>query len=90
MTMAEAREDLGIEQREPTAEEKYEKRKAELESILARYPKCEWARNELKFLEVNDFEKPEYRRPLPSQVGGHGVCDAAVHCERVYEGGYID
>ena len=88
MTMAEAREELGIEQREPTAEEQYEKRKAELESILARYPKCEWARNELKFLEVDDFEKPEHRRRRP--WGSHGVCDAAVHCERVYEGGYID
>ena len=88
MTMAEAREDLGIEQREPTAEEKYAKRKAELEAILARNPKCAWARNELKFMEVDDFEKPEYRRAKP--WGSYGVCSMAVHCERVYEGGYID
>lgn len=88
MTMAEAREDLGIGQREPTAEEKYEKRKAELEAILARNPKCAWARNELKFMEVNDFEKPEYRRAQP--WGSHGVCSAAVAGEARYHGGYVE
>ena len=86
----EARADMGIEQPEPTPREKYEKRKAELEAIVAAHPKCQWARNELKFLSPDDFDKPCNRRPLTDSMGRRGVCDAAVAAERRYHGGYID
>ena len=88
MTEAEARADLGMEPPAPTPEERYAKRKAELEAVLARNPNATWARNELKYMTVDDFS--DDRRPITPRSGGHGVCDAAVHCERVYNGGYID
>lgn len=80
------REECGLEPREPTPVEKYGKRKVYLEGLVAKYPKCLWARNELKFLSVDDFEKPGHRRPLVSEMGGHGVCDAAVAAEIRYNG----
>lgn len=80
------REECGLEPREPTPVEKYEERKAYLEGIVAKHPKCVWARNELKFLSVNDFVEPGRRRPLVSEMGSRGVCDAAVAAEIRYNG----
>ena len=88
MTEAEARADLGLEQPEPTPAEKYEKRKQELEAFIAKHPNAAWARNELRYMTVDDFS--EHKRPLVQDMAGRGECDAAVHCERMYHGGYID
>jgi hypothetical protein len=85
---AEARAKLGLPPPDPTPEEKYEKRKQELEAFVAEHPGAAWARNELKYMTVDDFS--DDRRPIVPNLGGRGVCDAAVHCERVYHGGYID
>lgn len=76
--------------RHPTPEEKYKKRKGELEAILAKHPKCLWARNELKYLTADDFEEPRYRRPLAMDQGHRGVCDAAVAADVRYHGTFID
>ena len=67
-----------------TDEEKYEKRKAELESILAKFPNAEWARNELKYMTQDDFSK--HPRELVQDKGYRGYCDAAVAAELRYEG----
>lgn len=80
------REECGFEPREPAPEEKYGKRKAYLEAVIAKYPKCLWARNELKFLSVDDFAEPGSRRPLVSEMGRRGACDAAVAAEIRYNG----
>ena len=88
MTEAEARADLGLAPPEPTPFEKYSRRRRELEAFVAKHPNAAWARNELKYMTVDDFS--DDRRPITPRSGGHGVCDAAVHCERTYHGGYID
>ena len=77
---------MEIEQPEPTPRELYEKKKAELEGIIAAYPNCKWARTELKFLSPDDFDKQRNRR----NMGSRGVCDAAVAGERAYHGGYVE
>ena len=83
---AEARAKLGLPPPDPTPEEKYRQRKQELEAFVAKHPNAAWARNELRYMTVGDFS--DDKRPI--SLGGRGVCDAAVHCERTYHGGYID
>ena len=78
----------GVEPPEPTPEEKYARRKKQLEDFLAAHPNALWAKNELKFMTVDDFS--EHRRPLVQDMAGRGVCDAAVQCERQYHGGYVE
>lgn len=78
----------GVEPPEPTPGEKYARRKKQLEDFLAAHPNALWAKNELKFMTVDDFS--EHKRPLVQDMAGRGVCDAAVQCERQYHGGYID
>lgn len=88
MKKTEARAGCGLAQPAPTPRDKYEKRKQELEAFIAEHPNATWARNELKYMTVDDFS--DDKRPIGPSRGGRGACDAAVHCERVYHGGYID
>lgn len=69
-----------------TAQEKYDKKRKWLEKVAKEHPELQWPKEELRFMTVDDFEKPEYRRRLTMDMGSVGVCDRAVACEIAYNG----
>ena len=73
-----------------TDEERYERRRAWLKRVLDENPNATWAKNELKFMTVDDFSK--HPRKLLQDRGSVGVCDAAVAAEIRYNGtgGFYD
>ena len=73
-----------------TDEQRYERRRAWLERVLEENQDALWARNELRFMTVDDFSK--HPRKLLQDRGSVGVCDAAVAAEIRYNGtgGFYD
>ena len=55
----------------------------ELEAFAKAHPDLEWPKNELKYRHVSTG-------PCAGGIGGVGACDAAVECERRYNGGYVE
>ena len=68
-----------------TDKEKYDRRRKWLEAVLKAKPDATWAKNEIKYMTVDDFS--DHPRILTQDMGRRGVCDAAVAAEIRYNGG---